>query len=150
MKIPAYANLVLEINLCSIAKIEYERLDIAMNPTLKRFTYLEAYGEIIHPLPDLNDINADEDVEPPILRRLLGRPRKIGGESQESNQQETRIEESSSVGACANVMNNVIENIVEIGLDATTQQSVNVVTANMNEFTSLTNDEPSEIDYVAF
>ena len=43
---------------------------------LTRFTYLEAYGEIIHPLPDLNDINADEDVEPHILRRLLDGPRK--------------------------------------------------------------------------
>ena len=43
---------------------------------LTRFIYLEAYGEIIHPLPDLNDINADEDVEPYILRRLLDRPRK--------------------------------------------------------------------------
>ena len=43
---------------------------------LTRFTYLEAYGEIIHPLPDLNDINADEDVEPHILHRLLDRLRK--------------------------------------------------------------------------
>ena len=42
---------------------------------LTRFTYL-TYGEIIHPLPDLNDINANEDVEPPILCRLPGRPRK--------------------------------------------------------------------------
>ncbi|KAL4643744.1 hypothetical protein ACB092_02G114100, partial [Castanea dentata] len=28
------------------------------------------------PLLDLNDINADEDVEPPSLRRLPSRPRK--------------------------------------------------------------------------
>ena len=44
----------------------------------------------------------------------------------------------------------LFENIVEVGLDATTQQSVNVAAASMNEFTPLTNDEPSEIDYVAF
>ena len=43
---------------------------------LTRFNYLKAYGEIIHPLPDLNDIYVDEEVKPPILRRLLGRPRK--------------------------------------------------------------------------
>ena len=43
---------------------------------LTRFFYLKASGEIIHPLPDLNDINVNEEVEPPILRRLLGRPRK--------------------------------------------------------------------------
>ena len=34
---------------------------------------------------------------------------------------ETRTGESSSVGACANVMNNVVENVVDDGLDATTQ-----------------------------
>ena len=63
---------------------------------------------------------------------------------------ETRTGESSSVGACANVMNNVVENDVKVGLDATTQQSVNFVAGGMNEFTSLANDEPSGSDYAAF
>jgi hypothetical protein len=43
-----------------------------------RFTYLKTYGEIIHPLLDLNDMDVDENVEPPTLRRLPGKPRKIG------------------------------------------------------------------------
>ena len=47
-------------------------------------------------------------------------------------------------------MNNAVENVVEVGLDATTQQSVNIAAASMNEFTPLTNDELSEIEYVAF
>ena len=47
-------------------------------------------------------------------------------------------------------MNNAVENVVEVGLDATTQQSVNIAAASMNEFTPLTNDESSETDYVAF
>nr|POF15909.1 hypothetical protein CFP56_17149 [Quercus suber] len=96
---------------------------------LTRFIYLKAYGEIIHPLPDLNDITADEEVEPPILRR-------------------TR--ESSGVGACANVMINFIKNVVEDGLDATAQQNVNGAATGMNEFTPLANDEPSGSDYATF
>ena len=51
-------------------------VEIYCDEYLTSFTYLKAYGEIIHPLPNLNDINADEEVEPPILRRLPGRPRK--------------------------------------------------------------------------
>ena len=47
-------------------------------------------------------------------------------------------------------MNNAVENVVKVGLDATTQQSVNVAATSMNEFTPLTNDEPSGSDYVAF
>ena len=46
-------------------------------------------------------------------------------------------------------MNNVVENDVKVGLDATTQQSVNFV-GGMNEFTSLANDEPSGSDYATF
>ncbi|KAL0001515.1 hypothetical protein SO802_015296 [Lithocarpus litseifolius] len=125
---------------------------------LTRFTYLKAYGEIIHPLPDLNDINADEEVEPPILHRLPSRARKnrrkepgeqpIGLNVARRKQGLTR--ESSGVRACANVMNNAIENVVEDGLDATTQQSVNGATTGMNEFTPLANDEPSGSEYAAF
>ena len=51
-------------------------VEIYCDEYLTSFTYLKAYGEIIHPLPNLNDINADEEVEPPILRRLPVRPRK--------------------------------------------------------------------------
>ena len=47
-------------------------------------------------------------------------------------------------------MNNAIENVVEDGLDATTQQSVNVAATGMNQFTPLANDEPSGSDYDAF
>ena len=47
-------------------------------------------------------------------------------------------------------MNNAVENVVEDGWDATTQQSVNVVVTGMNEFTPLANDEPSGSDYIAF
>ena len=47
-------------------------------------------------------------------------------------------------------MNNAVENVVEDGLDAATQQSVNVIATGMNEFTPLANDEPSGSDYVAF
>ena len=43
-----------------------------------------------------------------------------------------------------------MNNAVEDGLDATTQQSVNVVATGMNEFTPLANDEPSGSDYAAF
>ena len=51
-------------------------VEIYCDEYLTSFTYLKAYGEIIHPLPNLNDINVDEEVEPPILRRLPGRRRK--------------------------------------------------------------------------
>ena len=47
-------------------------------------------------------------------------------------------------------MNNAIENDVKVGLDSTTQQSVNFVAGGMNEFTSLANDEPSGSNYAAF
>ena len=47
-------------------------------------------------------------------------------------------------------MNNVVENDVKVGLDATTQQSVNFVAGGMNEFTSLANNEPSGSDYATF
>ena len=47
-------------------------------------------------------------------------------------------------------MNNVVENVVEDGLDATTQQSVNVATTGMNDLSPLANDEPSGSDYAAF
>ena len=47
-------------------------------------------------------------------------------------------------------MNNAVENVVEDGWDATTQQSVNVAAIGMNEFTPLGHDEPSESNYAAF
>lgn len=47
-------------------------------------------------------------------------------------------------------MNKVVEYVVGVGLDATTQQSINVAAAGMNEFIPLANDEPSRSDYAAF
>ena len=43
-----------------------------------------------------------------------------------------------------------MNNVVEDGLDATSQQSVNVAATGVNESTPLANDEPSGSDYAAF